>query len=106
MKPSLLLVPNILLRTKLAPEVTAHLNDLPEQEFDEPRQKLYKSALRALSSAFSEIQDSFSSVMAEQTSALLAAGMQKKSESQEFIGLDEKEAFLESSVRWLYTGRS
>ena len=88
--------------------MTAPLLTLPHDDSfaTDARQKLYKSALRALSGAFTEIQDSLSASVAEQTSALLAAGMQGKRESRELLGIDEKEAFLESSIRWLYTGRS
>lgn len=85
------------------------VNCLPQPSpNDEPQNKLYKSALRALINAVAGIQDDLAASVAEQTSALLAAGLQSSSkmDSREFVGIDEKEAFLESSIRWLYTGRS
>lgn len=69
--------------------------------------KIYRNALKALIDRFSSIRDELSSSVAEQTSSLLAAGLSSRASSKESLSsLDEKEAFLESSIRWLYTGRS
>ena len=69
--------------------------------------KIYRNALNALIDRFSNFRDELSAAVAEQTSSLLAAGLNSRASSKESLnGVDEKEAFLESSIRWLYTGRS
>lgn len=135
---SSLLVPNILLRSKLAPEVTASVQEAVPLVIDETRKKLYRSTVRMLQERFAQIQEELQGAVAEQTSALLAdalttpsmlsramesrlsaaslgshptskvASLTSSIDSVSTTGamaVDDREAFLETAIRWLYTGQ-
>jgi hypothetical protein len=105
-------IPNILLRSKLAPEVlepiktkmTAINNDDSKRDF-----RLFSNTIRALQDKFSIIQEDLQRMAAEHTSLLLAndiitssgTATPKSSSSSE----QDMDAILENSVRWLYTGQ-
>lgn len=105
-------IPNILLRSKLAPEVVEKVKGsrMNRDAPGEPQLKLYSNALRALQDKFSGIQEEFQRNAAEHTSSLLAdeiktaSGSATPSSSSSNKG-EDMDAILENSIRWLYTGK-
>ena len=124
-------IPNILLRSKLAPEVVEKVNRsrLCHNDDDdgnssssgaggsvlvipgEPQLKLYSNALRALQDKFTAIQEDFQRTAAEHTSSLLAdeiksaSGTTTPTTNSNNNQEEDMDAILESSIRWLYTGK-
>lgn len=107
-------IPNILLRSKLAPEVIEKVkrgggkpDDLEAPS--DPQLKLYSNALRALQDKFVIIQEDLQRTAAEHTSLLLADEIKTASGTSTPKSNGNKEedmdALLENSIRWLYTGK-
>lgn len=108
---SSILVPNILLRSKLAPEVIEKVKVVKMTDFDsDSRVKLFSNTIRALQDKFSVIQDELQRSAAEQTSILIANDLRIASASgtstpkKSGTSQDDLDALLENSVQWLYTG--
>ena len=105
-------IPNILLRSKLAPEVIEKVKGSGKCgiEGGESQLKLYSNALRALQDKFSVIQEDFQRSAAEHTSLRLAGEIKIASGTSTPTGAagnkeEDMEAILENSIRWLYTGK-
>ena len=100
-------IPNILLRSKLAPEVVEPMKRFDAQEVDASRLKLYSKSIQALLDKLASIQEDLQRSAAEQTSLLLAyeivssgtATPKSKSMVEE-----DMDAILENSIRLMYTG--
>ena len=99
-------IPNILLRSKLAPEVIGPIINQPKESVvEDSKLKMYSNAIRTLQEKFSIIQDDLQRAAGEKTSLMLANEITTTSAPSR-IGSEEEdfEAILENSVRWLYTG--
>jgi hypothetical protein len=110
---SSILVPNILLRSKLAPEVIEKVKvvKMTDSNSDsDSRVKLFSNTIRALQDKFLVIQDELQRSAAEQTSILIANDLRIASASgtstpkKSGTSQDDLDALLENSVQWLYTG--
>lgn len=105
-------IPNILLRSKLAPEVIEPIQKSMKPSgsvpADETQIKIFANAIRALQDKFTEIQEDLQRAAAEHTSLLLAneivsSGTATPNNNNK--AEEDMEAILENSIRWLYTGK-
>lgn len=104
-------IPNILLRSKLAPEVIdpfkTKMTTIDTSKMD---LKLFSNTIRAIQNKFSEIKENLQRTAAEHTSLLLANEIVTSSgtatpKNTVTKGEEDMEAILENSIRWLYTGQ-
>lgn len=101
-------IPNILLRSKLAPEVIDRIKKEPlDTSPSEPQMNVFTNALAALQEKFAIIQEDLQRAAGEQTSLLLANEIVTSSgtatpRAKKPEG--DMDAILETSIRWLYTG--
>lgn len=101
-------IPNILLRSKLAPEVINPIKNKISSSSTCSDLKLFSSSVRVLEEKFSLIQEDLQRAAAEHTSLLLANEISTSSGTatpKAKRGEEDMEAILENSIRWLYTGQ-
>lgn len=102
-------IPNILLRSKLAPEVIETVQvskDKAEKTDVELPISVYSNTIRALQQKFSEIQEDLQRSAVEHASQLLADEIVASGTATPSKKVEEDfGVILENSVRWLYTGK-
>ena len=106
-------IPNILLRSKLAPEVQERVSRcLSDANNDDSRIKLFNGAVRGLQEHLASLQEDLQKAAGEQVSLLLANEIGRTSGTvtpatiaNSRQQLDEDfDAILENTIRWIYTG--
>lgn len=105
-------IPNILLRSKLAPEVEERVGSslrVGKADFDDSRIKSFTGAVRGLQERFASLQEDLQKAAAEQVSLLLANEIGRvsgtiTSSSSSSPPEEDYDAILENSIRWIYTG--
>lgn len=104
-------IPNILLRSKLAPEVIEPIKTKMAIDNSKMDLKLFSNTVGALQDKFTIIQEYFQRAAAEHTSLLLAneivtsSGTATPKPKSGIKGEEDMEAILENSVRWFYIGK-
>ena len=102
-------IPNILLRSKLAPEVIEPIKTKMSIDNSKMDLKLFSNTVRALQDKFTIIQEDLQRAAAEHTSLLLANEIVTSSGTATpksgIKAEEDMEAILENSVRWFYIGQ-
>lgn len=100
-------IPNILLRSKLAPEVIEPMIIKNPEEASDLQVSIFKKALLGLQEKFSIIQEDLQRAAGEHASLLLAKEIVTSSGTATPKGKmpeEDMDVILEASIRWLYTG--